>query len=325
MRFTDLSSIKGKVTNGGITDQGILTSDNWNLLVQAAEELQKEVTNIQVGLPHTTLIDADELHGGQHCGIYILDSNQQDELTSSVGMLFVFTDVATNTTTQVLLSHFTTDESGVIGEAYDHTHPNVKYRIYYETPASVNTVTDMFGKELENMTNKTHQWSKWWGGVDYQQLKSEREAVKQSVSSLSSRHNAHSTVRYDGEIEDAEIKAQKYTGDKQGIIVYVRNQKAFALEISEDMQKTYYQKWDENSDKPGNDAYAADNGSLYTGKIYLCDSGAFIADITTGKLVGISGGSDGNVTLLESRITKAENEIQELKQLLQLCACDIDG
>ena len=40
MSLTDLSSIKGKVANEGATSQGILTSENWNLLVNAVDELQ---------------------------------------------------------------------------------------------------------------------------------------------------------------------------------------------------------------------------------------------------------------------------------------------
>lgn len=40
MSLTDLSSIKGKVANEGATAQGILTSENWNLLVNAVDEVQ---------------------------------------------------------------------------------------------------------------------------------------------------------------------------------------------------------------------------------------------------------------------------------------------
>ena len=40
MSLTDLSSVKGKVANEGATEQGILSSDNWNLLVEAVSELQ---------------------------------------------------------------------------------------------------------------------------------------------------------------------------------------------------------------------------------------------------------------------------------------------
>jgi hypothetical protein len=40
MNLTDISSLKGKVANGGATSQGILTSENWNTLVSAVDELQ---------------------------------------------------------------------------------------------------------------------------------------------------------------------------------------------------------------------------------------------------------------------------------------------
>ena len=40
MNLTDISSLKGKVANGGATSQGILTSENWNMLVSAVDELQ---------------------------------------------------------------------------------------------------------------------------------------------------------------------------------------------------------------------------------------------------------------------------------------------
>lgn len=40
MSLTDLSSVKGKIANEGATEQGILSSDNWNLLVEAVSELQ---------------------------------------------------------------------------------------------------------------------------------------------------------------------------------------------------------------------------------------------------------------------------------------------
>lgn len=40
MSVTDISSINGKVANNGATEQGILSSENWNLLVSAVAELQ---------------------------------------------------------------------------------------------------------------------------------------------------------------------------------------------------------------------------------------------------------------------------------------------
>ena len=40
MNLTDISALKGKVANGGATSQGILTSENWNTLVSAVDELQ---------------------------------------------------------------------------------------------------------------------------------------------------------------------------------------------------------------------------------------------------------------------------------------------
>ena len=40
MSLTDISSLKGKVANDGATEQGILTSENWNLLAKAVGELQ---------------------------------------------------------------------------------------------------------------------------------------------------------------------------------------------------------------------------------------------------------------------------------------------
>ena len=43
MSLTNISSIKGKVANEGATAQGILTSENWNLLVNAVDEVQGAV------------------------------------------------------------------------------------------------------------------------------------------------------------------------------------------------------------------------------------------------------------------------------------------
>lgn len=40
MSLTDISSLKGKIANDGATEEGILTSENWNLLVEAVEEMQ---------------------------------------------------------------------------------------------------------------------------------------------------------------------------------------------------------------------------------------------------------------------------------------------
>ncbi len=40
MSLTDLSPIKDKVANEGTNEQGVLTSENWNMLVEAVDEVQ---------------------------------------------------------------------------------------------------------------------------------------------------------------------------------------------------------------------------------------------------------------------------------------------
>lgn len=40
MSLTDLSPIKDKVANEGANEQGVLTSENWNMLVEAVDEVQ---------------------------------------------------------------------------------------------------------------------------------------------------------------------------------------------------------------------------------------------------------------------------------------------
>ena len=57
MSFTDLTPIKGKIANNGASQKGILSYDDWNLLVKAVEEMQDYAGEI-MGTIDLTNIDS---------------------------------------------------------------------------------------------------------------------------------------------------------------------------------------------------------------------------------------------------------------------------
>lgn len=142
MSFTDLSSIKDKVANEGANEQGILTSENWNLLVGATEELQTYEETLQntlnqeaaarseadaalqtlaegvVGRIDVTAIDT--VPGSVEDALTMAKDTLHSRWTLTyrsvlnVGVLDIFSDNAGHQLTEVLTTHYTMNSDGVL-------------------------------------------------------------------------------------------------------------------------------------------------------------------------------------------------------------------
>lgn len=127
------------------------------------------------------------------------------------------------------------------------------------------------------------------------------------------------TAVYDDEIDVAEVLMESTTDyDK---VVYIRSRNIFAA-VNKDK---YYNNW-AGGDRPA-DLYLDDTRrNPLRNKIYICQGKAYAFEGADGTLTeicksaGSSGGGSGDTAALEARLAKAEETIEELKNLLLMAA-----
>lgn len=167
MSLIDISSINSKVSNEGATEEGILTSENWNLLVKAVEELQdvtttetsdrkeadktlKENLNAVVGTLDVGTLDSVPASVGDGLAMAKDALHTRWTLTSdgtNVGVIDMFSDSMKHQLTQVLTTHCTMN-----GGTLDFsTHNDTAVYRYYRS----------YNMGSAHLTNDVGTWTAW--------------------------------------------------------------------------------------------------------------------------------------------------------------------